>query len=362
MILKKNKMIVPNKDITYFLNPDYVYIPASKIYVKQNDYVYKRQIVADKAYSTVSGYVIGKRKNIVMGKVKNTVVIENDYREYFKDKEIKMKVTIPNILKLLENDKVLFDKFKSNKKFSNIIVSAINDNPYVYNEIYLLKENISDILDFYNKLITIYNSSNNMLVVKNNEAFIIDECLNVIGSYPEINLTLVKDEYNLEHELFLKKCLRVKENTLVLRVSDIIKMYNLFKGNVLCTHLITISGDVIKDSKVIRVKVGTLLKDVIDKFIMIECNNYVCVINGLMTGFKINNIDEFVITDDVISINIMKDRCVKKQECIRCGKCIEVCPLKVNPVSLENKEKCIKCGLCSYVCPCNINLKEVLNK
>lgn len=34
MILEKNKLIVPNKDITYFLAPDYIYVPASKIYVK----------------------------------------------------------------------------------------------------------------------------------------------------------------------------------------------------------------------------------------------------------------------------------------------------------------------------------------
>ena len=31
MILEKNKLIVPNKDITYFLAPDYIYVPASKI-------------------------------------------------------------------------------------------------------------------------------------------------------------------------------------------------------------------------------------------------------------------------------------------------------------------------------------------
>ena len=42
MILEKNKLIVPNKDITYFLAPDYIYVPASKIYVKNNDYVYKK--------------------------------------------------------------------------------------------------------------------------------------------------------------------------------------------------------------------------------------------------------------------------------------------------------------------------------
>ncbi len=37
-----------------------------------------------------------------MGKLKNTLVIQNDYREYFKDNNMKMKITIPNMLKILE--------------------------------------------------------------------------------------------------------------------------------------------------------------------------------------------------------------------------------------------------------------------
>ena len=47
MELVKNKSIVPRLDITYFLNPDYIYVPAKKIYVKDHEYVYKNQIVAD---------------------------------------------------------------------------------------------------------------------------------------------------------------------------------------------------------------------------------------------------------------------------------------------------------------------------
>ncbi len=131
MILEKNKLIVPNKDITYFLAPDYIYVPASKIYVKNNDYVYKNQVVADTTISSVSGYVLGIKKCNVLGKTKNTVVIQNDYREYFKDNKVKSRITILNMLKLLEKDKVLFNKFKSSKTFDNIVVSAINDNPYV---------------------------------------------------------------------------------------------------------------------------------------------------------------------------------------------------------------------------------------
>lgn len=359
MILNKDKNIVPNKDITYFLSPDYIYIPAKDIYVKTKEYVYKNQIVADKKASSVSGEVLGIKKCNVLGKLKNTLVIQNDYREYFKETTSKLKVTIPNILRLLENNKALFDKFKSSKTFDNIVVYAINDNPYVYNEVFLLKENITDILWFYDKLFNLYTCSCNLLVLKNTEHFIIEDCLSFLGSYPEINLSLVKDEYLLEKTDMLNKYLKLKGNTLFLKVSELLLLYNLFKGKVATTKLITISGDAIKENKVLRIKINTSLKDVIDKYIDINSKcDY--IVNGLMTGFKINNIDNFIITKEVESINIMKKKTIKESKCIRCGKCIKVCPYGVNPVTLDNKENCINCGLCTFICPCYINLKERL--
>ena len=109
-----------------------------------------------------------------------------------------------------------------------------------------------------------------------------------------------------------------------------------------------------------RVKINTSLKDVLDKFINIIDEEYDILINGLMNGFIIKNIDDFIITKDITSINIMKKKDIIKNECIKCGKCISICPEGVNPLSLRNKDKCIDCGLCSYICPCNINLRERL--
>ena len=341
-MLTKNKNIVPNKNITYFLNPDYIYVPAKNIYVKDGEYVYKNQIIADKTSSSVSGKVLGIKKCNIMGKLKNTLVIQNDYREYFKDNNMKMKITIPNMLKILEKDKVLFDKFKSSKTFDNIVLFAIND-----------------MLWFYDKLFNLYTCSNNLLVLKNTDAFVIDECFSTLGSYPEIKLSLVNDEYLLENNEVLGKYLKLKGNTLFLSVTELVKIYNLFKGKVSTTKLITISGDAIKENKVLRVKVNTSLKNVTDKYIDInETCDY--IINGLMTGFKIDNINNFIITEEVKSINIMKKRNIKESKCIRCGKCISICPCGVNPVSMQNKEKCIDCGLCTYICPCYINLRERL--
>ena len=56
----------------------------------------------------------------------------------------------------------------------------------------------------------------------------------------------------------------------------------------------------------------------------------------------------------------MKKRNNDTLACIRCAKCISVCPVGVNPVTLQNKDKFIDCGLCTYFCPCYINLRERL--
>ena len=62
----------------------------------------------------------------------------------------------------------------------------------------------------------------------------------------------------------------------------------------------------------------------------------------------------------IFSINIMKKTKRKDSECIKCGKCISICPIKINPLEKSDYHKCIDCGLCSYICPANINLRKFI--
>ena len=66
----------------------------------------------------------------------------------------------------------------------------------------------------------------------------------------------------------------------------------------------------------------------------------------------------------------------KAMPCIRCGKCVEHCPMKLLPVSIskaalsENYDlaeklhatDCLDCGLCSYICPSNQNPVEFIRR
>ena len=89
-----------------------------------------------------------------------------------------------------------------------------------------------------------------------------------------------------------------------------------------------------------------------------------------MMGTSLSS-DDLMVTPNLNCVLIIKKS--KDEEslpCIRCGKCVEVCPAKLSPVLIKENlksaeklqklqvEKCIECGLCSYVCPSNLNMRE----
>lgn len=346
--------IIPKQEITYFLNPDYIYIPLNKekLKVKQDEKINKAELITEHIYSPISGIAYGLKNN--------TLVIENDFKEWTKHDECKMDITIPNIIDVISksNNKTLLNKFKSNKKFNNIIITAIDENPYVYNKIYLLKENINNILELINKLSIIYGSNNNYLVIKSNMAYVIDAFLDKFGTYPNISLSLVNDEYLISREENIKERLKINNSYLILDIEELITLSRLLTNKITTTKLITISGDAIESSIVMRVKNYTLLSDVIDKYIKFITSDYDVIVNGVMTGFIIDNIKDFIITPDVMSITFMKKRKIITNKCIKCGKCISICPQNVNILTKKNIDKCIDCGLCSYICPSYINNRK----
>lgn len=364
--LEKDSNIIIDRKLITFLNPDYVYLPIgnSKLLVNQNDLLSKNMPVSQNVLSTISGYALGLITKNVFSEPQKCLVVENDFKE--KDNNLKTRrkdITIETILKSLENhDDYLYNIFKSLKNCDEIILNTINDEPYVINKIINFKENINDILEFLDKLSILYKSKNIRIIVKNIDSDIIDECLNVLGTYPNIGITLVNDEYLLGRKDILLERLRIDVNkTLYLDSNDLERLINLVKYNkVSTTKIITISGDALKKSIVLKVKKYTLLKEIINKYLKIITDDYTIVVNNLLCGLKSD--ENLIISEEVESIHFMKNKHEKTERCIKCGKCINVCPMGINVVKYLKKKvndpRCIDCGLCSYVCPSFINLKE----
>ena len=97
--------------------------------------------------------------------------------------------------------------------------------------------------------------------------------------------------------------------------------------------------------------------------------NPLFIAGGPMMGNSLPT-DEVIITKDVNCILVIEDHFEKNLPCIKCGKCMEVCPVGIYPVLIMETrdnldkvkelkpEKCIECGLCSFTCPSKIEVRE----
>ena len=235
-------MIVQSEIIDY-PNPDYVYLPINENYnilVKENEKVGKGQIVIEnnlhKVLSPVSGVVAGVKQMSVDGKKCNCLVIKNDFEEKEKRKKLlkNIKYTKEEIVSLLYE--FYFNNIANvleTKKIKNLVINGLEDEPYIYNKSFILKNYEKEILEITDLLATQFKIDQAKIIIKSNDSKSIESYLNKIGTYPNIKLSLVPDYYLLGKNPFLLEFLSLDQNeTLVIDVNVIIQIYDalFYKG------------------------------------------------------------------------------------------------------------------------------------
>lgn len=155
---------------------------------------------------------------------------------------------------------------------------------------------------------------------------------------------------------------------LVMNVSTLGFIGSFIKTGIpLVKRKLTIDGDAVKKPQNIIVPIGASVKDVL---IQCDCDFDLAkkiIMGGPMMGICVNEIDTPIIKNNNAILAFTEKMCKEQKTtpCIRCGKCIEVCPMNLMPAGLEkaydskNIEKleklnvnlCINCGCCSYICP-----------
>lgn len=372
--LQKDLSICYSSTIVDFLNPDQVYIPKKDNYellVKQNENVLKGQIILEnnlnKVISPISGIVKGLINKNVDGKIQKTVVIQNDFKEKEKSNNRKIKKYNKEIIisKLYEYYFKYIASILESKKINHLIIKGLDDEPYIVNNSYVLNSYHREILELADLLTTQFNIANTLIVIKSNDTSNIEKYLANIGTYPNIHIKLIEDYYLIGNDYFLLENLTLSErDTLVIDAKTFLEMYYaLFYNKYFHETFITISGKSIEKAYVIKAKTGSLLSDVITKFIKYKDEKHIYILNGLMTGTKCDP-QKTIITKNTKGVIIIPDEEIPSTKCISCGLCYKICPVKVNPKKVMDSHKisnnCLDCGLCSYICPSYINLRKYL--
>ena len=143
------------------------------------------------------------------------------------------------------------------------------------------------------------------------------------------------------------------------------------EGMPLIKRVVTVSGDIVMEPKNLMVPIGTTFNALLDAVGHSE-NPYKVLSGGPMMGFTQYDLNVTTIkgVNAITILGKQNQYTVEDSRCIRCGKCIDVCPMKLMPVLMykalysgdveemkaTNLMDCIECGSCAYNCPACVPL------
>ena len=145
----------------------------------------------------------------------------------------------------------------------------------------------------------------------------------------------------------------------------------VYHGMPLIKRVVTVSGDIVMEPKNLLVPIGTSFNDLLEAVGHSE-NPYKVLSGGPMMGAAQYDLSASTIKG-VNAVTILGKRnkfSVEDSRCLRCGKCIDACPMKLMPVLMykamqsgsidemmaTNMMDCIECGCCAYTCPASVPL------
>ncbi len=353
-------------DMKEYLVPKTVEIffrEGDAIYVDTGDFVSVNQLLSEtstgiKNYSSVSGVV--ERKN-------DSLVITND----FKDSSINSDTYVDDIgdikkdelfdicqkLGLSYDNKLIVDRFKANNKI--LVVNCMDIEPYQFNSNYLFQDNVKNLLDTIDFLSKRLNLDAYLFLSKydDNNVYAVKT---LISKYPHLNFITFNDVFPYNNNALLaKKYFREYKFDEILFL-DTVALYKIFvalkeKQSVTDKYITVVLDDTSK-AYVIKTKYGANLKEVLENNISENFTDKDIFLNNFMRKTKCSNIDGITITDNIKSIFIFEKDGSCPTKCIKCGRCVDICPVGINPLRKKLDSTCIRCGLCNYVCPANRNL------
>jgi electron transport complex protein RnfC len=146
------------------------------------------------------------------------------------------------------------------------------------------------------------------------------------------------------------------------------------KNKPLIERVVTVTGKDVKQTRNLLTRMGTPISTLLEMAGGLPEGDVKVVNGGPMMGRAMSNIDSPV-TKGCSGITIFageKAHRVEVEECIECAKCVEACPMGLEPYLLiklsqrqmwdraeeEHIPDCIECGCCQYTCPAGLPLLD----
>ncbi|MBU3132559.1 4Fe-4S dicluster domain-containing protein [Clostridium gasigenes] len=267
----------------------------------------------------------------------------------------------------------LYSKYES-KRFKSIVIKAFSINPNL-NGYVVIAEAKREELELGLKVIKKLFKDVEVKFAIDGTDKKITPIVSGLGQVIKVNKTLDLYDEKLQIKGFGKDV--STEDILIEDLFTLIYLGKAFKDGDLNKEVyLTIYGGAVEGNKVVSVNSGTSLNDI---FVYLNGDKQSLkkvIIGGALNGEGQYNLDGAVNNSmrGILFLTEKESPSEDDMSCIRCSKCLRICPEGLNPIKLKELwnrnekdeflkfggEKCIECGLCSYVCPSNIEIIQAI--
>lgn len=270
-----------------------------------------------------------------------------------------------------------------------LIINAVECEPYLTSDHVLMLEHGEEIMIGVSILIKAIQVNKAVIGVENNKKDAIAHLTKLATAYLGIEVMPLKVQYPQGGEKQLidavirkqvkSGALPISTGAVVQNVGTVFAVYEAVQKNKpLVERIVTVTGKKLSRPSNLLVRIGTPIAALIEAAGGLPENTGKIIGGGPMMGRALLSPDVPVTKGSSGVLILDREEAVRKpmRDCIRCAKCVGVCPMGLNPAFLmrdtlykswETAEKgnvvdCIECGSCSFTCPANRPLLDYIRQ
>ena len=271
-------------------------------------------------------------------------------------------------------------KLKPAKPVDTILLNGCECEPLLTADHRVLLEFADDVIFGLKAILKATGAEKGLIVIEDNKPDAIELMKEKTAGYDNMDVVVARTKYPQGAEKMLIKRVtgrKVPSGGLPADVGCIVSNISttkaisdaIQKGMPLIERVVTVTGEKLKKPANYIVKIGTNTKDLIDYCGGLTDDDVTIKAGGPMMGFVLSDLNVPIMKGSNGIIAVETDHTVE-QPCIKCGRCMDVCPMELSPLYFakyadeenwqgmkdKNVMDCVECRCCEYICSSKIPL------